>query len=288
MQTTSTPNRERWTRRAFYRLAPRHRAVVLALGVLLAAATLAAVVAGAEPLNEARLGPGYDGRAYWEAARGTPYGRQVGVFGAYLYSPAFLQAFALLGALPWELFLGLWTAIALGALALMVGPLLFAPLLAVAFPEVWGGNIHLLMAAAIVVGFRWPAAWAFVLLTKVTPGIGLLWFAVRGEWRSLATAVAATGAVAFASWLFVPTLWAQWIGVLVSNSAASTVAGSVPIALEVRLPLAVGVVVYGARRNHDWLVPIAAMLALPVLWWGGLSMIVGAVALRRRTAETLL
>ena len=28
---------------------------------------------------------------------------------------------------------------------------------------------------------RWPAAWAFVLLTKMTPGIGLLWFAFRRD-----------------------------------------------------------------------------------------------------------
>ena len=42
---------------------------------------------------------------------------------------------------------------------------------------------------AIVLGFRWPFTWAFVLLTKVTPGVGLLWFAVRREWRSLAIAL---------------------------------------------------------------------------------------------------
>ena len=32
------------------------------------------------------------------------------------------------------------------------------------------GNIEILMAAAIVAGFRWPATWSFVLLSKVTPG----------------------------------------------------------------------------------------------------------------------
>ncbi len=54
------------------------------------------------------------------------------------------------------------------------------------------GNVHMLLALAIVLGFRWPATWSFVLLTKVTPGIGLLWFAVRREWRSLAIALGAT------------------------------------------------------------------------------------------------
>jgi hypothetical protein len=62
-----------------------------------------------------------------------------------------------------------------------------------ALMELAGGNIEILIAVAIVVGFRWPAAWSFVLLTKVTPGVGLLWFAVRREWNQLATALVATG-----------------------------------------------------------------------------------------------
>ena len=46
------------------------------------------------------------------------------------------------------------------------------------------GNIHLLLGAVIVAGFRWPWLWALPLLTKVTPGVGLLWFALRREWRT--------------------------------------------------------------------------------------------------------
>ena len=62
--------------------------------------------------------------------------------------------------------------------------------------EIAGGNISLLLAVAIVWGFRWPWTWAFVLLTKITPGVGLLWFALRREWRQLAIALGATAAVA--------------------------------------------------------------------------------------------
>ena len=43
--------------------------------------------------------------------------------------------------------------------------------------ELSGGNIRLLGVAAVI-GFRRPP-WSFVILTKVTPGIGLLWFVVR-------------------------------------------------------------------------------------------------------------
>jgi hypothetical protein len=62
--------------------------------------------------------------------------------------------------------------------------------------EIWGGNIEVLVALAVVLGFRWPAAWSFILLTKITPGVGLLWFAVRREWRSLAIVAVATGGIA--------------------------------------------------------------------------------------------
>ncbi len=68
-----------------------------------------------------------------------------------------------------------------------------------AFPpvalELYHGNVHLLMAAAIVLGFRYPVGWSFLLLTKVTPGVGLIWFAVRREWRPLLIALGFTGAL---------------------------------------------------------------------------------------------
>ena len=62
--------------------------------------------------------------------------------------------------------------------------------------EINAGNIQLMLALAIVLGFRWPATWAFVVLTKLTPGIGALWFALRRQWRSFGIAVGATLAIA--------------------------------------------------------------------------------------------
>ena len=84
--------------------------------------------------------------------------------------------------------------------------------------EVAGGNVSLLLAVAIVVGFRWPAAWALVLLTKLTPGIGLLWFAVRREWRSLAIALGATAAIVAVSFVILPDQWRDWVDVVIRNA----------------------------------------------------------------------
>ena len=67
--------------------------------------------------------------------------------------------------------------------------------------EIVSGNVHLLYAAVIVAGFRLSAAWALPLLTKVTPGIGLVWFLVRREWRPLAVAFGVTVAVAAVSFV---------------------------------------------------------------------------------------
>ena len=47
-----------------------------------------------------------------------------------------------------------WTALLLVVLFWLSGPLLFGPLIVLAFPELWGGNITILLAAAVVAGFR--------------------------------------------------------------------------------------------------------------------------------------
>ena len=49
----------------------------------------------------------------------------------------------------------------------------------------------------------------------------------------------------------------------------------------VRLPIAVAVVVWGARTDRRWTVPVACMLALPALWYGGLTMLLAVIILRQ-------
>jgi hypothetical protein len=146
--------------------------------------------------------------------------------------------------------------------------------------ELAGGNISLLLAVAIVLGFRWPATWAFVILTKVTPGVGLLWFAVRGEWRSLGIALGATLAVVAGSAFLLPHAWAEWFGVLEGAVGRGGTWAAIPVPFIARLPIAVAVVVWGARTNRRWAVPVASMIALPALWYGGLSMLLAILPLR--------
>ena len=253
------------------------------VGIAVAVALWGLIVVFSEPWG--RLwGTGQDARCYWQATLANPYlHSEWNDPIAYVYSPAFLQLVSPLTALPWQAFIAAWTAILLLAVRLLTGPRLLAAGLLFPFAamEVAGGNVSLLLAVAIVVGFRWPAAWAIVLLTKITPGIGLLWFAVRREWRSLAIALGATAAIALVSFVLLPDQWRDWIDVVIRNATAGRGGtwASVPIPLWIRLPAAVALVVWGARTDRRWTVPVASMLALPALWYGGFSMLLAVIPL---------
>jgi hypothetical protein len=60
---------------------------------------------------------------------------------------------------------------------------------------------------------------------------------------------------------------------------------AVPIPFIARLPFAIAIVVWGARTNRRWTVPVAGMLALPALWYGGLSMLLAVIVLREQDAQ---
>ena len=258
---------------------PDDRAMAV-LGLAVAAGAWLLVVLMAEPFG--RLwGTGQDARCYWVPSLADPYRHASWTDPiAYVYSPAFLQLVSPATALPWQAFMAAWTGILLLAIRVLTGPRWLALGVPFAAMELAGGNISLLLAVSVVAGFRWPAAWAFVLLTKVTPGVGLLWFAARGEWRSLAVALGGTGLVVAASAALVPGAWLEWADVLARNAGRDGTWAAVPVPLSVRMPIAVGVVLWGARTDRRWTVPVAAMLALPALWYGSLSMLLAVIPLR--------
>jgi hypothetical protein len=224
---------------------------------------------------------GQEAFCYWVASLHAPYALSDWTQPvAYVYSPAFLQLIAPLAVLPWLGFFSAWTALLLLAIRFLTGPRLFAAGVLLAALELVGGNISLFIASAMVVGFRWPAAWAFVLLTKVTPGIGLLWFVVRREWRPLGIALGATALVVAFSAAIMPGAWLEWLDLLVRLAGRDGTCAAVPIPFLVRLPIAVVVVVWGARTDRRWTVPVAGMIALPALWYGSLTMLLAVVVLR--------
>jgi hypothetical protein len=237
-------------------------------------------VAGTVSIFTAGGGPGFDTYAYWLTGHGPLYAVGDGL-GAFQYTPAALFFLWPVSLLPWALAFPVWLAISAAALAAIGGRWSLALLLFVPIPmELYEGNIHLLLALAIVVGFRYPAAWAFVLVTKIVPGVGLLWFVVRREWRSLAIALVVTGLLVTAS-LLIPGAWAAWWAHTTDNPQGMT-PNQIGVPLWLRLPVAVAIVVWGARTDRRWTVIVAGTLALPSLWFYGLSMLVGVVPLATR------
>jgi hypothetical protein len=253
---------------------------LLGNGWVLAGGIWLVIVALAEPLGRGWR-TGQEAFCYWIANLHAPYALSDWTSPiAYVYSPVFLQVVSPLTRLPWLVFVGIWTALLLLTVRFLTGPRLFAVGLLLAAIELVGGNISLLLASAMVIGFRWPAAWSFVLLTKVTPGIGLLWFVVRREWRQLGIALGATALIVATSAIFMPRAWIDWFNLLIGLAGRDGTWAAVPIPFLVRLPAAIAVVVWGARTNRRWTVPVAGMLALPALWYGGLTMLLAVIALR--------
>jgi hypothetical protein len=225
-------------------------------------------------------GPAIDAHAYWINRPPVSYEATPGVDGAYLYSPAFAQLLSPLTALPWELFLALWLAAMLLVLGWLVGPLLLLPAVVLTTNEITYANIHFFLAAAIVIGFRHPWSWSLVLLTKVTPGVGVAWFLARREWRSLAIALGATAAIAAISFALEPAGWAAWLQMLMSSAGGAGHAAAVPGPLWLRLLVALALTLWAGRTDRAWLVPVAAFIALP---HGtiGTAILVGVVPLLR-------
>jgi hypothetical protein len=232
-----------------------------------------------------------DAMAYWGFDFSDLYGGgRVGIESTYLYSPAFAQLLSPFSLLPWEVFAALWSALNLGALVWMAGPRLAALLFLIPGSpigdEISTGNLHLLLGAAVVLGFRTSGMWALPLLTKVTPGIGLLWFAGRREWRNLLFATGVTLGIAVLSFAIGPNQWFDWIDTLRRSNevTVSTQVAVVPGPIAVRVVVAAGIAIYAGATNRRWLAPVPVFLALPVTWSSGLAILVAMIPLGRADA----
>ena len=257
---------------------------------------LAAVFVGLRLFSIEPWADSVDAFAYWTTRDGSFYDTaETGRIGSYLYSPAFAQALTPLVALPLPIFTALWTALNCAALWFLLGRWSLPSLLFLPIPfEIISGNVHLLYGVAIVVGFRFSAAWALMLLTKITPGIGLLWFLVRGEWRALAIALGVTAAIVAVSFALDRSAWESWAALLRADLAGAG-AGTVEtpgwylaVPLLPRLVVAAVVVAVAGYTDRAWLLPVAVVLALPVVWLNGLAVLAAAVPLWREWRERVV
>jgi hypothetical protein len=234
---------------------------------------------------------GYDSHAYWLEWREGLYAAAPGQKDAFLYSPAFAQIIWPVTLLPWPVFLGIWTLGSGMIFAWLLKPLgwrLGTAAFVLCLPAILIGNITALFALVLVFGFRWPAAWAFPLLAKVTPAVGILWFLARKEWRSAFVALGIGLGIAGLSLALDPHLWVKWIQLLMSpgsfDDPSRTGHTKQQVPFYPRLMLACVLTVIAARTDRKTLLPLAAALATPV-FWAPMSLTVLAANPRLRLQE---
>jgi hypothetical protein len=214
---------------------------------------------------------GVDLANYWGAWDGGLYhgSRLIYGTGVYLYSPAFAELLAPLTVLPFPMFRILWLLATLTTFAWLIRPargpdrMLLIPIAVIV--SIVGG-IEWLYCLVLVFGLRHPALWALPILTKVTPGVGLVWFVARREWRKLAIAIGATAIVVGVSFALAPALWFDWIDLLHRNMTVPHYEGVIGL-LPIRIALAAVVVWWGARRGRPEALVAAMVLAAPDINW---------------------
>lgn len=228
-------------------------------------------------------GPGFDFYAYWAVDLAEPY-RIADGFGAFHYAPPVIWLAAPFKLLPYDVGYVVWTALMAGLLVWMTRSWALAWC---AFPpvasELYHGNIDLLLAAALVVGFRVPAAWVLLPITKVTTGINLIWPVLRRDGRAIA-AVALVGVAVIGASLLIQGIevWRAWMEHLIVRMGRPEAGGALmDVSLWLRLPIAIGVMVMAAVTNRRWLVPISVVLAMPLLWVHSLAALVAIQPLWR-------
>ncbi len=214
---------------------------------------------------------GFDSFAYWNVDPFHPYTAALGTIGSFTYSPAFALVLSPAHLLPFGLFFVLWDSFLIVNLVWLTRRMALVWLVFLPVPlELFHGNVHILLATVCVLGFEYPALWSFGLLTKLTPGVSLLWFVVRREWRSLAWALGTAAAISAVSFVIAPGAWFDWVKFLGTSQATGAGANDwydfLFPPLWLRIVAAALLVVWGARTDRRWVVPVATAVAMPVIW----------------------
>ena len=199
----------------------------------------------------------------------------VGASDAYLYAPVFAQFLAPLAHLGWLIFSALWFrpsrpqacggSPANGASwpcscpSYTPGPRRFS--ICPSRNQREPATFSFSSPSRSRLWFRRPAAWALPLLTKPTLGVGLLWYAVRREWRNVGIAIGTTALIGLCSVILAPSLWLDWLRVLADNAASAAPSPyDAPFQffpLGPRLAFAAIPVVWGAWNDRRWTLVVA-------------------------------
>jgi glycosyl transferase family 87 len=237
-----------------------------------------------------------DNLAYWIAADRLAHDLPIYATGAaafepyaYHYPPPLAQALA-----PFTLFVpALAYVIGYRALLLLTtwdlaGRRMLWMLALIAFVpvaiELRFENVQLFMAVAVVYGLgRWPWAFAVMAVIKVSPGLGVIYLALRRRWRDAAIAAAVGVAIIAVSVALDANLWRQFFDA-VSGQAGIAGNSIVPVPYVVRAVIGLVLVIAGGligQRTGELLLVAAVTAANPNLTVAGFAVLAAAVPIWR-------
>jgi hypothetical protein len=245
----------------------------------------------------ARWGAPSDEHAYWLAARRLIEGQPlydpsatiVTPF-AYLYPPPLAQVLVPVAAVvPGWLFSVGWTVLMGAALFWLAGKDVLRALALIAFPpvavEFWFRNVHLFLAVLVVLGLRrTAAAFAVGAAIKVSPGLGIPYVAFRGRWRDAAIGSIVGLVLLAASVVLSPDAWRAYIDFALGvDPLQQSAFVAIPLPVRAVAGLALALIATRLQRSvGDPLLVVAVTVALPSLWFTGLSLLVAIVPLVRQ------
>lgn len=233
-----------------------------------------------------------DSLAYWIAGDRLAHGLQIYAppeiafepF-AYHYPPPMAQVLApvtlVLGPVPYAI---AFRAALLLAVWELAGRRMLPTLALIAFvPLAYSlrvENVEILMALAVVLGLgRWPWMFTVLALLKVSPGLGIVYLALRRRWRDALVAAALGAAICVVSFVLAPELWRAW---LASITGRSDMVGNSLIPVPYLWRAAAGFVVAIAagiigRRTGELLLVVAVTIANPGLSLQGFAVLAAAI-----------
>ncbi len=141
-------------------------------------------------------------------------------------------------------------------------------------------NVEIFMAVGIVLGLRrWPWLFTIGALIKVSPGLGLVYLALRRRWRDLWVSVLVGAAIVGVSFALAPDLWRAWLDAITGR--ADMIGNSlVPVPYSVRaivgfvLTIVAGLL---GRRTGELLLVAAITIANPGLSLQGFAVLAAAI-----------
>jgi hypothetical protein len=150
--------------------------------------------------------------------------------------------------------------------------------------EFWFRNIHLFLAVLVVFGVRRSSpSLALGAAIKLSPGLGIPYLVLRGRWRPAVVATMAGLLMLGISVALSPDAWIGYLD-LVRTFDPGAQSAFIDVPFPIRAALAIILTFLASRldeRRGNVLFVAAVTLALPSLWFTGLSLLVAAVPILR-------